>query len=472
MPRGCNYPHREQPVEQSCQVSKFRLEVVSMKRFWLFVFLVAICLALGASSSRTVAAQTSPSQSKAIGNDSFLGIKITHTERTALSDGLAHYRYDVRVGPGQFDVIRLHRIVRERIPYWPIHTVSGIFFLAGSPNYFEAMFIPPMITQAIPRDHSIALFLAKNNVDVWGMDYAWALVPAETTDLAFMKDWGVAKDTQHVETALMLARLIRRASGQPFDRLHLAGFSYGGIVSYSVTGRETQLPPMLRSVGGLIILDVAVKLEDQDKRDIYCNSYAVDKANLDSGIYSDDTGLFLKLLSDLALNAPDDASEIIPLPGVTNFKAALFFGANTEALTGLFWHFVGGNLDENGIPDSLRFTEDRAWVDLMGNIPPHLPMQTNVDTDAAFCGEPQVTFDDHLGQITVPILFVGAAGGFGRAGFYSVDLTSSKDAKKILVQLLPDDMRAMDWGHVDNILARDAQALVWQPILDWLTSHR
>ena len=29
-----------------------------------------------------------------------------------LGGDLAHFRYDVAVGPGQFDVIRLHRVVR------------------------------------------------------------------------------------------------------------------------------------------------------------------------------------------------------------------------------------------------------------------------------------------------------------------------------------------------------------------------
>jgi hypothetical protein len=82
-----------------------------------------------------------------------------------------------------------------------------------------------------------------------------------------------------------------------------------------------------------------------------------------------------------------------------------------------------------------------------------------------------VPFDDHLSEITVPILFAGAAGGFGKTGYYSTTLTSSTDITKFITQLQPDDQRAIDFGHADNVLARDAETLVWQPILDWIVAH-
>ena len=40
------------------------------------------------------------------------------------------------------------------------------------------------------------------------------------------------------------------------------------------------------------------------------------------------------------------------------------------------------------------------------------------------------------------------------------------------VQILPDEQRALDFGHADLFLATDAQKLVWKPILDWLVAHR
>lgn len=56
---------------------------------------------------------------------------------------------------------------------------------------------------------------------VWIMD--WALVPAETTDVYFMKGWGVVKDSQHATIALGLARWIRGFSGQGFGPLISSG---------------------------------------------------------------------------------------------------------------------------------------------------------------------------------------------------------------------------------------------------------
>lgn len=80
--------------------------------------------------------------------------------------------------------------------------------------------------------------------------------------------------------------------------------------------------------------------------------------------------------------------------------------------------------------------------------------------------------DDGLAQITVPILHVGAKGGFGPSAYASTTFTSSRDVTTITVQRLPDSDEAMDFGHVDTVLARDAETLVWQPILDWIMAHR
>jgi hypothetical protein len=394
---------------------------------------------------------------------------IRHVDRIVLGEDVVHYRFEVVVGKGKFDTIRLHRIVRERAPYQPIRTVDGIMLLPGQPNYFEAIFMSPLIEQGQAWDHSIVAFLAKHNIDVWGMDYAWAMVPAETTDFNAFKGWGVVKDSQHAEAALSLARVIRGFTGQDFGPLHLLGFSYGGILAYAIAGEETQRPNVLRNIKGIIPLDVGLKVEEP-YRSFYCNSAATDQANLKAGLYSDDTGLFLKQLSDLAMTMPDDASPIIP--GLTNLQSALFFGTSTPLLSGQFWHFVGGYLDENGIPSDLRYSDASLWVNLLGNIPPHYPMQTNFDVDAAFCGTIAVPFDDHLRQIKIPILFAGAAGGFGTVGYYTTTLTSSKDVTKFVVQLLPDDQRAEDFGHADTALARDSETLVWQPILDWLLAHQ
>ncbi|MBZ5621412.1 MAG: hypothetical protein LAQ69_22210 [Acidobacteriia bacterium] len=403
--------------------------------------------------------------------DAFAGVAFREVQRTVLPGNISHYTFDIRVGPGQFDMIRLHRVLKEPTPGHPVRTVSGVLLLPGAPNYFEAVFMTPLISQAIPSDHSIAVFLAKNDIDVWGMDYRWALVPPETTWLGFMKDWGIAKDVQDTEIALSIARFMRAWSGQDYSPLHLLGFSWGGMIGYSLASEETQQPDSLRNLKGLIALDFGVKIENEaDRSADYCDWVESDRATLDSGVYNVDNGSFLKKLGALALSAPKGPSD--DFPGLTNHQAALFAGTSNELSGGQFWHFVGGYLDESGVPSDLRYTKARVWLDLLQNVPTHFPMRAGAEQDLWFCGKTNVTFTEHLDQIAIPLLHVGAAGGFGKAGFYTTKFTKSKDVQTVLVQRLADDKRQEDFGHADTVLADDAETTVWKPILDWIIAHR
>ena len=50
-------------------------------------------------------------------------------DREVLVEGIAHYTADIPVGEGAYDVIRIHRVVRELEPYRPIRTGKNIFLL-------------------------------------------------------------------------------------------------------------------------------------------------------------------------------------------------------------------------------------------------------------------------------------------------------------------------------------------------------
>ncbi len=426
------------------------------KRISILALIFCACLI---STGSAKANQGLPGQGSA-----FPDVRIMSSQRSVLHDDIVHYRFDVAVGPGQFDVIRLHRIVRERHPYWPVRTEDGVFLLPGAPNFFETIFMEPLISQVPPWDQSVAVFLAKNSIDVWGMDYAWALVPPETTDFSFMNGWGLQRDIEHTKKALSLARWIRAFTGQGFGRLHLLGFSYGLSVAYSLAGEETERPPGLRNVKGLIPVDSDFKDDDEPLRVLNCDFAAYYQSLLDAGVYQDEDGVFLKLVGDLAETAPNGVSPFFP--PLTNLQFALFVGASGDI------HFVGGYFDESGIPTGLRYTQDWLWVDLLQALPPYVPVEALQDTYAVTCNEVDLPFDDHLGEITLPILHVGAAGGVGQYGYYTTTLTASKDVTKFTVQLLPDDERMMDFGHADLFTATDAEALVWRPILNWILAHR
>ena len=399
-----------------------------------------------------------------------LGVRILHTERLPLREGIVHYRYDVATGPGPHDLIRLHRIVRERHPNRPIEAEEGIFLLPGAPQLFEDIFMSPLFSPATSWDHSVTVFLAQHDVDVWGMDYGWALVPAATTDFTFMRDWGLGREIQDAEKGLAVARSIRASTGQGFGKLSLSGFSYGVPIAYLVASDETQQPPGRRSVKGIVPIEGNVKAPDEATRLANCSAAVSDQKDyLDQGVYQLDNSFF-KQVGELALSAPDAVSPFYP--PLTNWQFVLYVYTSDDG----GGHFLGGYIDASGVPTGLRFTDLRFLADLLheaGQPPYNAPVRVWVDLEKLDCNGNDVPFDDHLGDITIPILYIGAAGGFnGKSGYYSTTLTSSRDITKFVVQLLPDDQRAYDFGHADPFWARNAERLVWQPILSWINAHR
>jgi hypothetical protein len=393
---------------------------------------------------------------------------ITHMERAEIYDGIAHYKYDAVVGPGEFDKIRIHRIVRESQPNRPSPDSEAVMLLPGVPNYFEMIFVQPLISAAPPRDGAITIYLAKNGVDVWGIDYAHALVPAETTDFAFMKDWGVAKDIAHIRTALHFARLTRWASGLGPGPLHVSGLSYGAALSYMVAAEEAPRPPFLRNVKTIIPIDMAVRYEDETIRAGECAAAEQLQQEIDSGQYVNSQGLFLMQFGTLALTQPDDPSPFFE--GLTNHQAGLILGAAGDPP--MFVHFAGAFFDEQGIPTGFRFTDERLWLDMISSIPPHYPMQLFVDLSKEGCADTPTPAHNPYRHIRIPVFYVGAAGGYGQFGDYTVSLTRSRDVQKLNVQLLPAEDQPVDFGHAEPLMGRDAQNLVWAPILNWIKAHR
>jgi len=433
-----------------------------MKSLWRWIAGLALIVVLTLSA----AAQTFWAVPDA--NGVLNNVYVRHVERTVLGEDVVHYLYDVVVGSGEFDRIGLHRIVREAHPWQPIHTATALLMLPGGPNSVQMIFIEPLISPAAAWDHAITVFLAKHNVDVWAMDYRWALVPATTTKFQFMKNWGLQRDADDAKIALSLARLIRGATGQSLGKMHLLGFSYGTWVAYPVVNQETQLPQSLRNVKGLIPVDAGVTFAAGEPfRKYMCDLLPQDKARYAAGTYNDDYS-FLKQLSDLGRSAPDDPSPFAD--GFTNYQFALYVGASVTYEPS--WHFVAGVFNDSGITTDLQYTDPWLFIDVLRAAPAYSPVRADIDQERVTCHNVVAPFDDHLAEVTLPILYVGAAGGFGERGYYAVTLTSSGEITKVIVQLHSSDEPALDFGHADLFTARNAETLVWQPILKWLLAHR
>ena len=105
------------------------------------------------------------------------------------------------------------------------------------------------------------------------------------------------------------------------------------------------------------------------------------------------------------------------------------------------------------------------------NVPPFQPVLQEAEGYAIDCGDSNAQFDDNLKAIGVPVLYVGAAGGEGSEGLYTLTLLGSKDIQSFLVSFYSPDQAALDFAHIDLFDADNAQDVVWRRILDWLNDH-
>ena len=93
------------------------------------------------------------------------------------------------MGPGPYDRVRIHRLVREYKPYRPLRTKGNVFMVHGGVQDFEDIFLR-YGAETLNAKTSAAFYLSSNEIDVWGIDLAWNLVPLETADFEFMEGLG------------------------------------------------------------------------------------------------------------------------------------------------------------------------------------------------------------------------------------------------------------------------------------------
>lgn len=383
----------------------------------------------------------------------------TPLQRTVLAGNVVHYTWEVRVGRGPLDVVRLHRVVKEpRHPSRrPVPKMEGVMLLPGAPQLFERIFLPPASPSVPTEEGSVALFLASNGVDVWGMDYGWTAVPYESPDVPYLGGWGIAKDAEHVEIALSLARWQRARSGQGSGPIHVLGFSYGGFLAYAVAGEDTQRRGNLKNVKGMIPVDgTAFKVPPGSSQQTNaCDALPAIQDGLNAGTYVTDNSIFFKL-GEAALTAPDDPSAFVP--GFTNYQAPLFLLVSGG--------YLGGSYTTSPPSVTLLYTYGPRAVGLLEDNPPYVPYQWEYDFRASRCGSAAypVTFDDHLADVTVPILYLQR----GDVALYTTTLTASGDVTSMLFNPTFDPSL---YGHADFFLADDAADVVWRPILEWIRAH-
>jgi hypothetical protein len=389
---------------------------------------------------------------------------VSSIERRVLADGIAEYFFTVRVGSGPYDQIGVHRVVQETAPNVPAHASRAVFLAPGDIWNFRAAFL----TGA----HPIPVFLAQNGIDVWGIDYRWTFVPASVTDLSFMKDWGLEQDARDLGVAIGAARVTRALTGSGFGKVFLLGWSRGGQIGYAYLNGETRVPPALRQVKGFIPVDIYLKTDQADLQAKACQRAQASEAAIAAGHYAATSGGLIEAIGGAAVADPNGPSAVVP--GFNNHQAGLFVGEATFALLGglepvPFYHFTGGTFDAQGIPSGLLYSNEADLFHFEIAASPYQPNRELADADTDTCGQVDVGFDDHLAEIKVPVLYIGAGGGFGPYGLYTLSLLGSTDVTNHIVSLAP--VRIADFGHADLFLANQAPSLAWQPILDWVRAH-
>ncbi|MEE4311609.1 MAG: hypothetical protein V2J62_07035 [candidate division KSB1 bacterium] len=386
-------------------------------------------------------------------------------EKEHITGQIFHYKFQVRTGPGPYDIIGIHRVVKERWYSFPIYTKKTFFFQHGDAKDFEGMVLPGLGNANTPDGFGLAVFLAERNIDVWGIDQAWTLVPEGTADLSFMKDWGLQRQVDDLNIGIEIARYARLFSGSGFNKMILCGYSSGVVTGYALLNAETQLPPAERQVKGYIPVDLGIKIVDPYLQQFFADFYFTVKDAINSGIYHEDVPF--RPIGMLARNDPDGASPIFD--GFTNLQTALFFGAGQVFGPDAWFHYLAGTLEE-GMPVDLNLVTLDQWLDFLESAPVYEPYLFEAEYAAVFSDAADLPFDDYLSQIDVPILNVAAAGGIGELSKYGTGLLGSTDVEHLIVSIGAPSL-AEEFGHIDLFIARNAPELVWNPIKRWIKKH-
>ncbi len=397
------------------------------------------------------------------------GNTISGFERQPLGKNIVHYKFQIRTGPGSHDRIGIHRVVKETNPCRPNKMKDALFLLHGDAKDFEGMFLLGTRSDNTPDDFGLAIYLAENNVDVWGIDQAWTLVPAGLSNFDFMRDWGLQRNVDDLLSAMAVARASRLLTGNGYDRMMLLGYSSGGATGYAALNHETQLPVVRRQIRGFVCADMLLKTNDPAMRQSFVNDEALYRVPYDEGVSQ--ANIPFQPIGQLARTSPDEDSPIIP--PMTNMQVALYFGSGQIFGSDVTTHYLAGIMDNSNPPFPIGFQliTIPQWLDFLEAGIPYEPNKFIIDYDRMVAEIGNSPFDDHVGEIRVPIFNLGAKGGLGPYTMYGTTLLGSSDITHLMVSLGTGNTLT-EFGHIDLFAAPQAPLKVWQPILKWLKAHR
>jgi hypothetical protein len=385
--------------------------------------------------------------------------------REVLVDDIVHYSFQLRVGWGEFDVIGVHRVVRERRPHRPIHTAHAIFLQHGCCKDFVGVYVPSLYSDATPWDQNFAVHLARADIDVWGIDQSWTLPEFGTIPDDLMANWGLDRQLNDLNTAVSVARLARILTGGGRTRFILSGYSNGVPTTLALANYESQLPRGLRNVSGLVPVDAPVRFPEGEAYDTVEFFAAFYQQLYDSGDYNLPDCSFPQV-AQLVDCCPDDPSPCAE--GVTNLQYALL--SYTGLVVPPSFHYWSPTLDGTGFPNGFLHTNWDVWFDFIASGTPYEPTIWQVEWIQYTLGQLDTPWDDYFADITVPVLMVTPGGGFGYDLVApGLDLLGSTDVEILVPSLGGPPL--LDLAHVDIFTAPTAIATFWDPLIAWIENR-
>ena len=390
--------------------------------------------------------------------------------RRELLPGVGYYTLQVQVGPGEHDVITLHRVVAEPRPGHPGIARKAVFMINTALFGFESAFLG-LTLYAEPPQVSLPVFLAQNGVDTWGISFRWAQIPVGFPDQSFMADWGMDVSVSDSRIGLRVARVARLLSGQGGRRLHVLGYSFGAWTAMALANAEAAEPPPGRDIAGLIPVEATFKADPANQVYIqpWCAAADSYQGLLDAGHFAFDRSAIARF-NQTALDFPNEPSPI--MPGFTNAQAKMARTSWPQGSPGSEWfHALAGTSDENGMPTGFVYTDFVLACVIPTKVYGFDPVRYVMNVNAITCDGPDVPWDDHLSEVRVPVLYVGAGGAYGSLGEHQTQLLGSDDVTTLVVRQQPEELAALDIGHNDILWSPAMRDFFWRPILNWVRKH-
>jgi len=389
--------------------------------------------------------------------------QVVQFSKQDLGHNVAYYKALIKIGPGDYDVIGVNRLVREARGAIPVHTVGSFFFIHGSSEDFHMAMIS--------LHGGLGVFLAERNIDVWGIDLRNVQIPVTVTDLSFAADWGLNVQIQDTLVATRIVRWVRALTGQGWGQIILGGHSSGATLTFAAANTEAVLSPKDRDIAAIIPIEIIYKLppDATEQSDLSCGISEFYREAVTSGVFFFDNIASIHM-GQVAKTDPDGIStDGAPL---TNLQY-LMENAGGLWFAGIYpIHAFTVLRDSSGIATQGRYSSTADILETYIGQPVYpIPNAMDADMFGVSCFTIDTPYDDNLGQIKVPVLYIGAAGGFGKVAEYTMQLLGSSDITIIMMQVLSDADAVNDFGHMEPFTASKSKQLVWQPMHAWIVAH-